>query len=649
MKAVPRPKGDKPSAEAFIADFSEGFEAGLYLALLELLDEGLIITGDEVVLEANSAACRLLERDYRELAGQPLANIFPSERAFLDARARLFIQGEMRGSLQVSLPGGRHRDLRFIAAARLRPGIHALILSPDVIAEAYIEGDRAATRSDMRTDVRTDVLWPRLAAALEQPVLVVDEDGLVSAANAVALATLGVERNAFVGHPLTSHFDISWPHTGHTQIAMLHRHGKPQAVSARVLPGPKPGWRVLVLPASPPPSAVQSAPSTTQQTAPATAVTGNTFFEQVFADSPLPTFLCEGPDMRIFAANIAAERVYGHSREALCRLRMTQLRADPDSTARLPERGVWRQRRSDGVIFDAEILAYPVTLPGHSDALAVMHDVPHQPLLSTRKQLPDGVIKAASQAIDRDQLEVHFQPLVDARTGTIRSGEALLRWHHPALGLIPFRRFMNVARSGGLLADMGDWVLNVACGYAASWPDTRGTVPGLTVNIASEQLIAGRLPETIRNALRLNKLPGHRLELDLEEQVLSEDRSHIASTLASIRTLGVTLAIDGFGRGLSSIPRLKRYPLSAIKLDPALISEVGRLEESEAIVEAIASMAGVLGLDVLARGVESSAQQAFLSALGCHLQQGPLFGPPMTPAEFRALLDGNVRGTARVQ
>lgn len=632
MKAAPHPEGDKPSSEPFVADFSEGFETGLYLALLELIDEGLIITGDEVVLEANSAACRLLERDYRQIAGQPLTNLFPSEKAFLDARARLFIQGEMRGSLQVSLPGGRHRDLRFIAAARLRPGIHALILSPDIIAETYSEREH------------TDTLWPRLAAALEQPIFVIDSDGLVSAANAVALGSLHIERKTFVGQPLEAHFDIDWPRPGTTQIAVLHRHGAAQPVRARVLPGPKPDWRVLILPASPKPAANTTVAYTTS-----TETSGSAFFEQVFADSPLPTFLCEGPDMRIFAANAAAERVYGHSRDALCRLRMAQLRADSDTATRLAERGVWRHRRSDGMTFDAEILAYPVNLPGHPDALAVMHDVPNQPLLSARKQLPPSVIQAASQAIDQDQLEVHFQPLVDARNGTIRSGEALLRWHHPALGLIPFGRFMNVARSGGLLARMGDWVLNVACGHATAWPRMNGALPGLTVNIATEQLVAGKLPETVRKALQLSCLPGDRLELDFEEQILSEDTPHIASTLSTVRALGVKLAIDDFGRGLASIPRLKRYPLSALKLDPALISEVGRLEESEAIVEAIASMASVLGLEVLARGVESKAQQAFLSALGCHLQQGPLFGPPMTPDEFRALLDGNIGGSKPTQ
>ncbi|MDX5364289.1 MAG: PAS domain-containing protein, partial [Pseudazoarcus pumilus] len=180
------PRPDPPSHEPFIADFSEGLETGLYLALLELIDEGLIITGDEVMIDANSAACRLLERDYRQIVGKPLSELFPNERAFLEARDRLLIQGEMRGSIQIALPGGRRRDMRFIAAARLRPGMHALILSPDIVAEAY--GREHAGGEDR--------VWPRLAAAISQALVVLDEGDRVQALNAPARAALGLAGDA---------------------------------------------------------------------------------------------------------------------------------------------------------------------------------------------------------------------------------------------------------------------------------------------------------------------------------------------------------------------------------------------------------------------------------------------------------------------
>ena len=501
MNAARRPQGNENPEEPFIPDFSEGAETGLYLALLELLDEGLIITGDEVVLEVNSAACRLLERDYRQIAGQPLADLFPSERAFLDARERLFIQGEMRGSLHVALPDGRTRELGFVAAARIRPGIHALILSPG--AESAPD-KRAGQPEEAGT---TDMLWPRLAAALEQAVLVIDDAGRVSATNAAALTTLGLARDSIVGHALEDCMAVTWPAQAAAPVARLSLPGRQSGIAARVLPGPKPGWRLLILP-----PASRSTPA---------------------------------------------------ERPAEAKLR---------------------------------------------------------------------------QAVDLRQLDVHFQPLVDARSGRVCAGEALLRWHHPQLGLIPFQRFASVARDAGQLTRMGDWVLHTACAHAAHWRSTSGPVPMVTVNVALEQLTHGDLVQRVREALARSGLPAGQLELDLDERVLLEDSAAIASVLDGLAGLGVRLAIDDFGRGLVSIPRLKRYPVRALKLDPLLVREVGAREESEAVVEAISRMAEVLDIEVLARGVESAAQQAFLSALGCQLQQGPLFGQPMTAEVFRELV-----------
>ncbi len=514
MNAGSGSKGDPAPNEPFVADFSEGLETGLYLALLELIDEGLIITGDEVVLEANSAACRLLERDYREIAGQPLANLFPTEKSFLEARARLFIQGEMRGALQVSLPGGRQRRLRFIAAARIRPGVHALILSPDLIAEAYAEPRR-----------RTDSLWPRLAAALEQPVFVLDETDTIAAANAVALQRLGRDRTEVVGQSARRCMDIEWPAAGAAQLAQVRLSRRTRKTEARVLPGPKEGWRVLVLP-------------------------------------------------------------------------------------------------SEGGTSDA--------------ARPTRASAPPEPI-----RILDPLLRNGGSTVDLMQLDVHFQPLVDTRNGRIRCGEALLRWKHPERGLLPFRHFRDEARERGVLGQMGDWVLRTACAHAATWP-SGANAPGLTVNIANEQVLDARFEDHIASALRASGFAAQRLELDFEEQALNTESDPLRATLAALRKRGIRLAIDDFGRGLTSLPGLKRYPVGAVKLDSDLVSGVGRNEDSEAIVEAIAAMANVLGLEILARGVETPAQQTFLSALGCHLQQGPLFGQPLDAVAFRSLLEGNV-------
>lgn len=230
---APQPQPPRPDVprEPFVADFSEGLETGLYLALLELIDEGLIITGDETMIDANSAACRLLERDYRQIVGKPLSELFPNERSFLEARDRLLIQGEMRGSIQVVLPGGRSRDMRFIAAARLRPGMHALILSPDIVAEAYGR-DHAGGE---------DRVWPRLAAAISQALVVVDEGERIQALNALARSELGTGGGDVIGRRIDEVIEVRWPEAHEAPVALLAGR------RARVLPGPRSGWKLLLV------------------------------------------------------------------------------------------------------------------------------------------------------------------------------------------------------------------------------------------------------------------------------------------------------------------------------------------------------------------------------------------------------------------
>lgn len=525
MNAAPTSQDEEPPREPFIPDFSEGLETGLYLALLELMDEGLLITSDEVVLEANGAACRLLEREYRELVGQTLESLFPTPKEFLLARGRLFIQGEARGSLQLALPGGRRRQLRFVAAARIRPGVHALILSRDLLADTAASDfppDRAAAsaRPDHESAV-PDALWPRLAAVLEQPVIVLDEAGLVSAANLAALSALRFERDQLVGQPLEARLDVRWPPADGPQRAELRTDARARPITARILQGPRPGWCVLVLPAR-------------------GAATGS-----------LPP-------------------------------------ARSDDTAGRAARALSRR------------------------------------------------------AIAERQLEIHFQPLVDARDQRVQGGEALLRWHHPSRGLTPFGQIGSMVQDPAALAAMSDWALQSACQAARQWP----VAIMLTVNVARGQILDNKLHERVAHALNSSGLAAERLQLDFEEDILLDDQSRIAPTLEALHALGVRIAIDDFGRGATSIPRLRRYPVGAIKLDPGLVSGVGHDEASEAVVEAIGAMAGILGLKVLARGVSTRPQQDFLIALGCHLQQGPLFGKPETVADFASQL---TRSRARDQ
>lgn len=232
--SFPAPASIPPPPRPFMADFSEGLETGLYLALLELIDEGLIITGDETIIEANSAACRLLERDYRGLAGQPLASLFPTERAFLAARETLLVQGHQRGTLELALPGQRSTRLHYIAAARIRPGIHALVLSP-------APPDPATPLA-----AAADTVWPALAATIHQALIVVDASGRVAAANASARQHLAIGREALVGMLFDALFTIEASGSGIPSQVCLRRIGDPTPLPARLLDGPQPGWQLFL-------------------------------------------------------------------------------------------------------------------------------------------------------------------------------------------------------------------------------------------------------------------------------------------------------------------------------------------------------------------------------------------------------------------
>lgn len=683
------PPGKSAPPDAFVPDLSEGAETGVYLALLELLDEGLIITGDEIVLDANSAACRLLGREYRQIAGRPLAELFASEQDFLETRSRLLIQGEQRGEVPFGLPDGGRRRLHVLAAPRLRPGIHALILSPP------------PTAAD-DTPASNDAVWPRLAAAVNQPVLVVDEHDIVNAANAAALAALGLSRDALVGRSASACLGVIWPADGGAPVARLSP-APDCRLSARVLPGPRRGWRILLLaqaagpqaglPATasmaPPAGSAQSAEARAMYLACHDMLTGlpnRSLFEARFGDS-LARAIGRCGSIGVLRVDLdsfkAVNRSHGDAvgDEALRQLaRRLSAAAGPDAL-------VARERSDSFLVLLPELdlssmagrcadallaaVAQPLPCGGHTlqlsasigvalfpqdgRTLEVLLGHAREALAHARRvggnnfQYFQGIAEHPAEdeeyfetglreALEHDQLALHFQPLVDARSHALRAGEALLRWQHPTLGLLPFRRFIGAVSDPGLLTHIGDWVLRRACRSASAWPGGR-TPLRVTVNVAVEQLLHGDFAQRVRDALEDSGLPAQRLELDLDEKVLEEDSARLHDTLRAVAAMGVRLAVDDFGRGLSSIPRLKRYPLKALKLDPALVRDVGKSEECEAIVEAIASMAGTLGLEVFARGVEDAAQQAFLCALDCHLQQGPLFGRPMPEGEFAVFLD----------
>jgi len=384
MKSIP-PSRSKHDEGPFIPDFSEGAEVGVYLALLELIDEGLLITGDESIIDANSAACRLLGRSYRQLAGQPLADLFADGHAFLEARERLLIRGEARGALGLVLPDGRVRNFSYIAAPRLRPGIHAIVL--------------------------------------------------------------GHERLS------TETASVAWP------------------------------------------------------------------------------------------------------------------------------------------------------------------------------------------------LALHFQPQVDVHSGMLHAGEALLCWQPPGQDSRTFDHFSAataaVASAQGVDSSemaLDAWALSVVCRAAATWPHVRGHAPVVSINISAGQLSGGSLPKLIRTALTVSRLDPHSLELSIDARALSLPEADMAPTLRALADMRVRLALDNFGRGSTPIARLGRYRFSVLKLDATFAARVGRDDEDMVFIETIVQRCASLGIRVMARGVRNRAQQDFLLALGCNLQQGPFIGVAQNEHVFAGFL-----------
>jgi len=380
MQSIP-PSRSNP--ELFIPDFSEGAEIGVYLALLELIDEGLLIVGDEFIIDANSAACRLLGRSYRQLSGQPLAGLFADERAFLEARERLLIRGELRGTLGLVLSDGRVHDFPYIAAPRLRPGIHAIVLGHEQLAAETVSG--------------------------------------------------------------------SWP------------------------------------------------------------------------------------------------------------------------------------------------------------------------------------------------LALHFQPQADVRNGLLHAGEALLRWRPSGEVSQTFDHFSAAAAAAVRGGDIGVTELNAralsaVCRAATTWPHVGGRVPVVSINISAGQLPGGGLPKLIRTALTMSRLDPCALELSIDARALLLPEAEIAPSLRALTDMRVRLALDNFGRDPAPITQLSRYRFGVLKLDASFVARIGRDDENTAFIEAVVQMSAPLGIRVMARGVRSRAQQDFLLALGCDLQQGPFIGTAQSEHVFAGFL-----------
>lgn len=226
-------------------------------------------------------------------------------------------------------------------------------------------------------------------------------------------------------------------------------------------------------------------------------------------------------------------------------------------------------------------------------------------------------------ALELDQFELHFQPIVSLATGQIRAFEALLRWHHPQLGLVSPDRFIPLAEETGIIVPIGRWVLRRACLEAVRWP---GNIC-VSVNMSALQVARPRVVDEVREALDSSCLPASRLELEITETVLLSGDDTMAH-LDALRSLGISIVLDDFGTGYASLSYLTAFPYSKIKVDRSFVSRLSTRPECKAIVASIGSLALGLGIEMTAEGVETSEQLTLLSSIGCTNVQGYLFGRP---------------------
>ncbi|WP_148665380.1 EAL domain-containing protein [Sulfurifustis variabilis] len=242
------------------------------------------------------------------------------------------------------------------------------------------------------------------------------------------------------------------------------------------------------------------------------------------------------------------------------------------------------------------------------------------------------------RALDRNELLLHFQPQLDLATGRIVAAEALLRWQHPELGLLPPGDFISLAEETGLIVPIGEWVLREACTRARGWHAAGFKRLRVAVNLSGRQFMNHDLSLVVKRTIEETGLAPRYLELELTESLLMHNVEAAAAMLRTLDGIGVTFSMDDFGTGYSSLAYLKRFPLDLIKIDRTFVRDITTDPDDAAITKTIIAMAHSLDMRVIAEGVETEDQLAFLRAHGCDAIQGYCFSPPVSPEAFLELL-----------
>jgi diguanylate cyclase (GGDEF)-like protein/PAS domain S-box-containing protein len=262
-----------------------------------------------------------------------------------------------------------------------------------------------------------------------------------------------------------------------------------------------------------------------------------------------------------------------------------------------------------------------------------------KPAMNIRAVERQSIEESLRRALERQELTLHYQPKIKLRTGAVTGAEALIRWAHPTRGPVPPGQFISVAEDCGLILPIGSWALREACRQARAWADAGLPVVTMAVNVSAMEFRNDHFLENLFSVLDETRLDPKSLELEVTESVLMKRAESATSILRTVRERGVQVAIDDFGTGYSSLSYLRRFPVDALKIDQSFIRQISTAGEDTAIVTAVIAMAQSLKLRVVAEGVETQEELAFLRAHQCDEAQGYYFSRPLPAQEFAKLLE----------
>jgi len=298
-------------------------------------------------------------------------------------------------------------------------------------------------------------------------------------------------------------------------------------------------------------------------------------------------------------------------------------------------------REVDTLVKAADIAMYQVKNDGKNDYRFYSSD------------LSDGVVERFTlegmlrRALERNQFEVYYQPQISFASGRIIGAEALIRWHHPELGMVAPAKFIPLAEESGIIIQIGEWILRESALQAKQWVAQGYPIRQISVNVSGIQIQRSSFADTVYGVLVETDCDPGLLELEITESTIMRNTEYVIGVFDRLKELGLRLAIDDFGTGYSSLSHLKRLPLDKLKIDQSFVRDLPLDADDAAISRAIQALGSSLGLTVIAEGVETPEQAEFLGAIGCDEAQGYLYGRPVPAAAFAEMLQTDNMKTRR--